>query len=181
MLMATMRTLLSTHPEVHGDPGTTLSRLTRMFHALTPSDLFMTAVYLALRPGGEVGWSAAGQHPPLRVAANGEVAPPDLAPVGMPLGVEPSERYETVTWRVGPGERLVVFTDGIVEATNRDGRLFGLRGVRSALAKAAGAGSPEALLDALLEEVKGFMEGSDFEDDFTVLAVERQADAGLTG
>jgi hypothetical protein len=42
-------------------------------------------------------------------------------------------------------------------------------------AEAADAGSPEAFLDALLQEVKGFMEGSDFEDDFTGLAVERHA------
>src|SRR5262249_56052875 len=39
MLMATMRTLLYTHPEIQGDPGHALSRLTGMFHALIPSDL----------------------------------------------------------------------------------------------------------------------------------------------
>jgi sigma-B regulation protein RsbU (phosphoserine phosphatase) len=175
MLMATMRTLLHTHPEIHGDPGGALSGLTRMFHALIPSDLFMTAVYLVLEREGQIRWAAAGQHPPLRVTAAGEVAPMDLAAVGMPLGVGPNEHYETVTWQVGPGERLVVFTDGIVEATNREGQLFGLSRVRNSLAEFTRSSlSPEALLDALLAGVKDYMAGSDFEDDFTLLAIERR-------
>src|SRR5262249_3327733 len=131
MLMATMRTLLGTHPDIHGDPGDALSRLGKMFHALTPPDLFMTAVYLVLDPGGDVRWAAAGQHPPLWVVAPGEVAPADLTAVGLPLGIEPNVNYETVGWRLAPGESLLVFTDGIVEASDSQGRFFGLKGVRS--------------------------------------------------
>jgi CheY-like chemotaxis protein len=77
MLMATMRTLLRTHPEVHGNPGAALSGLTRMLHVLTPGDLFMTAVYLVLEKAGRIRWAAAGQHPPLRVSASGELFPVD--------------------------------------------------------------------------------------------------------
>jgi sigma-B regulation protein RsbU (phosphoserine phosphatase) len=176
MLMATMRTLLGTHPELHGDPGTALSRLSKMFNTLIPSDLFMTAVYLVLGPEGRVRWGAAGQHPPLRVTAAGDVAPMDLAVVGMPLGVDPSEGYETVTWEMAPGERLLVFTDGIVEAPNREGQLFGVIRLQDALTKLARRSlNPEALLDALVEEVKVYMEGAEFEDDFTLLATERRA------
>jgi sigma-B regulation protein RsbU (phosphoserine phosphatase) len=175
MLMATMRTLLGTHPELHGDPGVALSRLSQMFNALIPSDLFMTAVYLVLGPQGQVRWGAAGQHPPLRVTAGGEVAPMDMAVVGMPLGVDPRECYETVTWQIAPGERLLVFTDGIVEAPNPDGELFGLTRLTDSVARLARrALNPEALLDAIVDEVKAYMEGADFEDDFTLLATERR-------
>ena len=175
MLMATMRTLLYTHPEIQGDAGEALSGLNRIFHGLTPADLFMTAVYLVLRGDGMVSWAAAGQHPPLRVSATGEVAPLDLAPVGLPLGIEPAEHYETVTWPIDPGERLIVFTDGIIEATNRAGEMFGLSRVQKSLARLAG-NSPnlEALLDGLMDEVKQFMDGSDFEDDFTLLGIGRK-------
>jgi sigma-B regulation protein RsbU (phosphoserine phosphatase) len=153
-----------------------------MFHALIPSDLFMTAVYLQLGPDGGIQWAAAGQHPPLRVTATGEVAPMDLGPVGMPLGVEPGEPYQTVTWQIGPGERLVLFTDGIVEATNRAGKLFGLSRVQTTLAKASPASpSAEELLDRVLDEVKHYMDGSDFEDDFTLVGVERRALAWQAG
>jgi serine phosphatase RsbU (regulator of sigma subunit) len=176
MLMATMRTLLATHPQIHGDPGQALSALTRLLHALIPSDLFMTAIYLLLRPGGHIDWAAAGQHPPIRVAASGAGVKTETAAIGLPLGIEAEERYITQSSRLGPGERLIVFTDGILEAANRDGKLFGLAGVQSTLASLSSpASTSDTLLDGLLDRVRAHLNGSDFEDDFTVLAVERRA------
>jgi sigma-B regulation protein RsbU (phosphoserine phosphatase) len=176
MLMASMRTLLRTRTEVHGDPGSALTALTRLFQGLIPSDLFMTAVYIALGSGGQVRWAAAGQHPPLRVNAAGQVAPVDLNPVGLPLGVDGDAKYETVTWQIGARERLVIFTDGIVEATDRTGRLFGTEGVRRCSEESSRTSStPQALVDGIVARVKEHLEGSDFEDDFTLLAIERLA------
>jgi sigma-B regulation protein RsbU (phosphoserine phosphatase) len=175
MLMATMRTLLRTHLKTPGDPGLALSGLNRMLHSLIPSDLFMTAVYLVLGRDGSMRWAAAGQHPPLRVPSKGDVGHIDLAAGGLPLGIDPDEQYRTTTWRIQPGERTVLFTDGIFEATNRIGNIFGLARVRSSLAKLGrDVPSTEGLLDGLLDEVKVYMEGSDFEDDFTLLAIERR-------
>jgi sigma-B regulation protein RsbU (phosphoserine phosphatase) len=175
MLMATMRTLLFTHPEVHSDPGSALSSLNRMFHALAPDDLFMTAMYLVLEQDGRIRWAAAAQHPPVRVRHDGELSRMDLAPVGLPLGIEPTVHYETVSWDIDAGERLVVFTDGIIEATNNQGKQFGLARVQKSVARLARtSASPDSLLDALVDEVGKHMEGSDFEDDFTVLAIERR-------
>jgi sigma-B regulation protein RsbU (phosphoserine phosphatase) len=176
MLMASMRTLLHTRPEIHADPGVTLSALTHLLSELIPPDLFMTAVYLVLGRGGRVRWAAAGQHPPLRVTRDGRVVPVDLTPVGMPLGVDSDECYRTVSLDVDPGERLVLFTDGIIEATDRKGKLFGTEGVRSSLeVLGRNPTTLEALVDGLVEKVWQHLEGSDFEDDFTLLAIERRA------
>jgi sigma-B regulation protein RsbU (phosphoserine phosphatase) len=173
MLMATMRTLLYTHPDIQGDPGHALSRLTGMFHALIPSDLFMTALYLRLGSDGRIDCAAAGQHPPLHVT-NERVAPLTQAPAGLPLGILPSAHYETGRCQMLPGERLIAFTDGIFEAANPQGKQFGTAGIKSSLEKLApAAATSEALLDALIDSVKEHMEGLDFEDDFTLLAVER--------
>src|SRR5262249_29685279 len=151
MLMATMRTLLHTHPEIHSDPGHALSHLTRMFHALIPADLFMTALLLRLRSGGRIDWAAAGQHPPLRILGE-QVAPLNQVPTGLPLGILPDERYETGSCQLAPGERLIAFTDGIFEASNRQGKQFGTSGIKSSLAKLAHtASTSEALLEALIE------------------------------
>ena len=174
MLMATMRTLLYTHPDIQGDPGHALSRLTGMFHALIPSDLFMTALCLRLGSGGRIDWAAAGQHPPLRVTGE-RVAPLDQATTGLPLGIVPDARYETGRCQMLPGERLIAFTDGLFEAANRQGKQFGTAGIKSSLGRwAPTASTSEALLDALIADVKGHMEGLDFEDDFTLLAIERR-------
>jgi sigma-B regulation protein RsbU (phosphoserine phosphatase) len=174
MLMATMRTLLYTHPEIHTDPGGALSHLTGMYHALIPSDLFMTAVFLRLGHEGRIDWAAAGQHPPLYLTRDG-ITPRNEAAAGLPLGILPDHRYETVSCRLLPGDRLVAFTDGLLEAPNRRGNPFGMAGIKNSLAKHAPAAlTPEALLDALVKDVEGHLEGLDFEDDFTLLAIERK-------
>jgi sigma-B regulation protein RsbU (phosphoserine phosphatase) len=172
--MATMRTLLYTHPEIHGDPGGALSHLSRSFYTLIGSDLFMTALFLLLGPEGRIDWAVAGQYPPVRVSRDG-VAAIDQAAAGLPLGLSPDVHYQTVRYQMLPGERLVAFTDGIFEATNAQGHQFGVSGIENSLKKLSqSALTPEALLDALVEEVQGHMPGLDFEDDFTLLAIERR-------
>src|SRR5262245_5452032 len=125
VLVVTMRAILVTHPQLHDDPGRAMTAASRMLRALTPPDLFMTGVYLLLGDRGQVRWASAGHDPPLRVSRHGEVAPVDLAPVGMPLGLDEEEGYETVPWDLAPGERLLLFTDGLVEARSATGEPFG--------------------------------------------------------
>jgi sigma-B regulation protein RsbU (phosphoserine phosphatase) len=178
MLMASMRAILRTRNDIHGDPSDTLAKLTSLLTTLIPDDLFMTAVYIVLSAGGKVRWSAAGQHPPLRVTIDGKVQDVELSALGLPLGVLPDERYRTVTWEMAPGERLVLFTDGIIEAMDHKGKLFGTEGVRRSLESLSrGPQSLDETVDGLVELVKQHLEGSEFEDDFTVLAIERRQEA----
>jgi sigma-B regulation protein RsbU (phosphoserine phosphatase) len=172
MLMATVRALLHTQPTLHQQPGQTLSELSAKFEGLVPPDLFMTAVYLLLEDDGRVSWSSAGQDPPLRMFSSGDIAPIDLAANGLPLGIDPSTAYQTVQWRITPGERLFIFTDGIHEARDRSGREFGRDRLQSALRQLVRL-PLDRMLQELVGRVKDFMDGSDFEDDFTILAIER--------
>jgi sigma-B regulation protein RsbU (phosphoserine phosphatase) len=131
---------------------------------------------LRLGRGGRIDWAAAGQHPPLHITGD-QVAPLDQVPAGPPLGIIPDERYETTSCQLNPGEKLIAFTDGIFEASNRLGKQFGAAGIKRSLVKLTHvASTSEALLDALIEDVKGHMEGLDFEDDFTLIAIERRID-----
>jgi sigma-B regulation protein RsbU (phosphoserine phosphatase) len=174
MLMATMRTLLHTHPGLHGEPGATLGRVAPLFHRLTAVDQFMTGVYLLLGDHGQVSWSSAGHDPPLHVRPRSAVAAADLGPVGFPLGLSDEADYETVSWRLHKGERLVLFTDGLVEARRDDGQAFGRRRLRTELA--AGSAVPLAdMVRRLLDRVEDHQGSEQFEDDFTVVAVERVA------
>jgi sigma-B regulation protein RsbU (phosphoserine phosphatase) len=163
---------LHTYPDRHTTPGETLTAAGRLFHGLTTAGQFMTGLYLVLGPGGRVCWASAGQDPPMRLCRGGRVAPVDLAPVGLPLGIDPDEAYATVCWELEPGERLVLFTDGLVEAAGAGGELYG----RARLRAAAGALCHLPLAEmvaALLGGVAAHRGGVAFDDDFTVLAVER--------
>jgi sigma-B regulation protein RsbU (phosphoserine phosphatase) len=134
----------------------------------------MTALLLRLGSSGRIDWAAAGQHPPLRLTGE-QVVPLKQARAGLPLGIIPDEHYQTGSCQMSPGERLSAFTDGLFEASNRQGKQFGTAGIKSSLLKLAHAATTsEALLDALIEDVKEHMEGLDFEDDFTLIAIERR-------
>ncbi len=174
MLMATMRTILHTHARLHRDPGATLTGVAPLFHALTAADLFMTGVYLLLGDEGRVSWASAGHDPPLRVSPRGGVAPVDLGPVGLPLGVSAAPVYDTVRWRLRKRERLLLFTDGLVEARRADGEAFGRQRLRAELAQLARV-PLLGMVRRLIARVEAHQESRQFEDDFTIVAVERVA------
>ncbi len=173
MLMAMMRTILHTHPDLHRDPGETLTLAGRMFHQLVPSDMFMTGVYLLLGTDGRVSWSSAGHHPPLRVNRSGQLSPVDLSATGHVLGFDSAEEYVTVTAELAQGERLLLFTDGLWEARSRSSEPFSRKRLFDYWSAAVELPLAKAV-DELVAEVARHLEGADFEDDFTVIAVERQ-------
>jgi sigma-B regulation protein RsbU (phosphoserine phosphatase) len=174
MLTATMRAILHTHAGLHREPGATLSGVAPLFHALTTADEFMTGVYLLLGDDGRVSWASAGHDPPLRVSPRGGIAPPDLGPVGLPLGVSAGTAYDSVCWRLRKGERLLLFTDGLVEAGRDDGEKFGRRRLQAGLAGLTGVALPE-MVRRLVAQVEAHQDARQFEDDFTMVAVERVA------
>jgi sigma-B regulation protein RsbU (phosphoserine phosphatase) len=173
LLAATVRAILLTHPELHGDPGHCLTAVGRLLYPLVPADRFVTGLYLRLGRGGRLTWASAGHDPPLRVSRLGRTARPDLAPVGLPLGIQAGEVYQTVTWDLRPGERLLAFTDGLAEARSPAGDSFGRERLSASLEEFARL-PLEDLVPALVARVAEHQEGSGFEDDFSLLAVERQ-------
>jgi sigma-B regulation protein RsbU (phosphoserine phosphatase) len=142
-----------------------------MFHRLIPSDLFMTGAYLILGSEGEVAWAAAGHHPPLWVKRNGRLSSVDLTPVGSVLGFEPEE-YPTVSWKLEIGDRLLLFTDGLWDARSKDGEPFGRQRLTSHFSGSIDNPLPD-VVNGLLSRVTAHLQGAEFEDDFTILGIER--------
>ncbi|HKB41851.1 MAG TPA: PP2C family protein-serine/threonine phosphatase [Gemmataceae bacterium] len=174
MLTTTMRTILHTHARLHRNPGATLSRVAPLFYATTVADQFMTGVYLLLGEKGRVSWASAGHDPPQRVSPRGEVTPVDLGPVGLPLGLSAATGYATVRWRLCKGERLLLFTDGLVETRREDGEVFGRHRLRAGLAGLASVPLPE-MVRRLIAQAEAHQRSGQFEDDVTIVAVERVA------
>ncbi len=145
------------------DPGRVLRRLNRVL-ADGPGELVMTTlVYLVLDPAeGTVTWACAGHPRPLLVPASG--APAFLAGGhGPPLGADPEACYSALHATAGPGDRLLLYTDGAVERRG-ESLQAGLDRLRAA-AGAADDGSA-ALLDAALGVLPGARS-----DDVAVVAI----------
>jgi serine phosphatase RsbU (regulator of sigma subunit) len=127
---------------------------------------FVTAAYLFLDLEAGVGRYSAAGHPPLMhyVAVDGSVQ--DIVENGLILGIMPFASYETKALRLGPGDRFLLYTDGVLEAA-RDGEEFGMERVKQIVARCASA---DQLCDRVSSDVRAWASGG-AGDDVTVVAV----------
>lgn len=89
---------------------------------------------------------------------------------GIPLGLLPTTDYDEFTFRPQPGDAFVFFSDGIIDATNREGELFGRPRVEAVVAEVCG-GSADDVVTAMFEAVNAFTAGADPFDDQTVVVL----------
>jgi serine phosphatase RsbU (regulator of sigma subunit) len=91
----------------------------------------------------------------------------------MPLGLMPGMGYEGKEILLGAGESVPLYSDGLVEAHNAEGDMFGFPRLRSLIAE---HDKERSLADFLMEELYSFTgEGWEQEDDITLLTLERSA------
>jgi sigma-B regulation protein RsbU (phosphoserine phosphatase) len=132
---------------------------------------FVTAVLCEVHPDGRLDLVRCGHPSPLRLVP-GRVPVEVGAHAGPPLGLGVVPLVETDVLR--PGERLLLYTDGLVEARNRHGVFFDLPAAAGALAGSGGAPTADALdrqLDRLLGQVRAHV-GGRLDDDVAALLVE---------
>ena len=126
---------------------------------------FVTAVFAELDPRGWVQLVVCGHPPPLRLAASGELGPLAPAVFATPLGLHPDLRLSTFSVRTG--DRLLFFTDGLLEARDRAGRFFRL----DEQAEALRLPGPQEAMDDLLDRLRAHTRHR-LDDDVAVLLVE---------
>jgi hypothetical protein len=111
----------------------------------------------------------AGHNPPLLArGATGAAETVRLEEGGPVLGLVPEARYVPAECEVRAGEVLVLYSDGLVEATSRTGEEYGEERLREALS-AAYAGGPDATRDAIMASVRAFVGDQPYRDDVTLL------------
>ncbi len=136
---------------------------------------FVTAGYLYLDPSrGALAYAGAG-HPPLLVWRAGEARVESIEENGLMLGIFPEGAYKSKAATLDPGDRFVLYTDGITEAPSLSGEEFGMERFKNFLAEHAGSSAQE-LCDALVKRVTSWS-GSTREqhDDLTLIVVDYKA------
>jgi sigma-B regulation protein RsbU (phosphoserine phosphatase) len=129
---------------------------------------FATLCYLRLDAArGIISYANAGHNPPLVARSNGHIA--RLHAGGTVLGVFPEASYSGDEVPLAPGDRLLLYTDGITEARRADDEEYGESRLTDALFRHRHLGA-DALHAALLADVAAFTENR-FQDDATLLAV----------
>lgn len=151
-------------------PAEVLGRADRVLRAAGATRNFTTLALLRLEPAtGEALLANAG-HPFPLLAASGRVA--ELALPGFPLGRGPARTYEDRPLSIPPGGVLVFSSDGLFEAMDRGGAVYGYDRAREVLAGAADR-TAEKILDAFLADWRGHLRGARPLDDTTVVVIKR--------
>jgi sigma-B regulation protein RsbU (phosphoserine phosphatase) len=132
------------------------------------SGQFISAVYARIAPGGRrLRYAMLGHPAPL--LWRGESLVPLQAVVGMPAGLAEEARYGEAELALEPGDVLLFYTDGLVEACAPDGEAFGLERLQAAMASAGR--EPEAVLAAVYGACRAFQGGQPPRDDQTAIAL----------
>jgi serine phosphatase RsbU (regulator of sigma subunit) len=143
--------------------------------ARIPPNMFVTCFYAILEPeSGRLLYANAGHNLPCCRRDDEHAAATDLEARGMPLGLMPGMRYEEKETILVPGESVLFYTDGLVEAHNSQGEMFGTPRLRNLLSERPEGG--RGLSATLMEELERFTgEWWEQEDDITLLTLERSA------
>ena len=136
-----------------------------------PSNMFVTCFYAILDPkSGSLSYANAGHDLPY-LWHGGDCE--ELWARGMPLGLMPGMSYEEKEMVLDAGETALFYSDGLVEAHDPQGEMFGFPRLRALIAE---HGEEQALGDLLMEELYSFVgEGWEQEDDITLLTLKRSA------
>ena len=135
-----------------------------------PKRMLMTFFFGVLDPGtSTLRFASAGHLDPYVFRAR-EKKLELLSAWGFPLGVRRREPFHESAVRFEPGDRLVLYSDGLIEALNDDGEPFGFERFEGVILS-RGAKGADVLKQALLESVKSFTRNRPPEDDQTLVVV----------
>lgn len=171
VIMAITHSLAHTFSGPHDRPGRLLSYLNDRLHArYTIDSTFVTAFHAIYDPATRaLTYASAGHNPPrLKRCDDGSLAPLDKV-AGLPLGIFAGEAYEDATMTLVRGDQLILYTDGVTEAHDAAGKMFGVERLDRVLENCAvGAGD---LLRSVLDELEAFTGGRPAHDDRTLLVL----------
>jgi serine phosphatase RsbU (regulator of sigma subunit)/predicted ester cyclase len=171
LVMSTTCGMLRLAAQSHSSPGQMLRGVNEVLFPNIPSNMFVTCFYAILDPmSGHLLYANAGHDLPY-LHRNGDAE--ELRARGMPLGLMPGMSYEEKETILHSGEAALLYSDGLVEAHDPKGEMFGFPRLRRLVAE---HGEHRSLGDFLLEELYSFTgERWEQEDDITLLTLRRAA------
>src|SRR5215204_4707039 len=174
LVMASTRSMLRAVAQALGSssPGDVLARVNASLVTDIPPNMFVTCFYCILDPkSGSLRYANAGHDLPYLRRMGGDAE--ELRARGMPLGLMPGMGYEENEIALDAGEAALFYSDGLVEAHDSRGEMFGFPRLRALVAEHAEE-EERSLGDFLMEELYSFVgDGWEQEDDITLLTLRR--------
>ncbi|WP_425400184.1 PP2C family protein-serine/threonine phosphatase [Aeoliella sp.] len=166
---AMLKALVLHAAEQHREPSKILQFMNERLPALL-CDEFITMFLARWNPqGGRLDYASAGHEPGLLLSPSGDLR--KLPATGLPLGVDPTDNWQSEVIFLVPGERLLLTTDGVAETSAPGGELFGRERLLNVLLN-GDKQSPRKTVTAIRTKLLGHRTGGKGADDVTILLLE---------
>ena len=171
LFMVIGKTLIKDHTAFHTDLGDVFTEVNDILCASNSEEMFITAFegVLNIRTG-EFRYVNAGHETPFICRRNG-IYEPFPVKAGFVLAGMEGISYKGGTVMLNPGDKLFQYTDGVTEATDKDGKLFGMERLGKSLVSNS-TKAPHELLGAVKTDIDAFVGNIPQFDDITMLCLE---------
>ncbi len=184
LFMAVSRTLLRATAARGLSPSVCLASVNDALCAEDVGGMFVTCFYGVLDTrSGSIEMCNAGHNPPYILRAHGSVEPTPQTG-GFMLGMFADAAYESATVHLGPGDSLVLYTDGVTEAVNAGDDQYEEERLEATLQRLATTSAPvtaEQLVEGVMADVEQFVSGAPQADDITLLVLTWAPQASAAG
>lgn len=175
LLMSSLHAAVHAQADIHNSLAKTIGAVNRYLVESIPANRFVTLFYAELDPkNGALAFLNAGHNPPLIVHAGGTME--QLASGGLPLGIMPNADFREGNTKLHPGDVLVIYSDGVSEATNPAGEEFGPTRLYEVVARNLDA-SAGGIRDRIESALTKFCQGTPAADDITLVICKRLAES----
>lgn len=178
LVMVAAQSTLRAAAHAHLSPAQVLDQSNVLLQRNMPRGMFVAASYARLDAwSGEMVWANAGQIYPVllhRVRPTDPLAYPrylEATGAAFPLGLNAAINYDDQPLKLIPGDTVLFYTDGVIEAMNPTHELYGFERLETLVRSLADDLSPQALIDAVLTDVAFFVGPAEQHDDITLVAV----------
>ncbi len=170
LYMAHLMSDFRIYSQSEAHPAGVLETINRILVERGRRGMFVTLQYILLDlNSGRVDYATGGHLPFLWLRQHGRKSEFVGKGGGAPLGILAESRFVQKSLQLAAGDYLIIFTDGVVEAKNRDAKQYSMERLRTTLKRPWP--SPQALVEHLMQDVQHFTEGTAQHDDQTVVAL----------
>jgi serine phosphatase RsbU (regulator of sigma subunit)/CHASE2 domain-containing sensor protein len=172
LIMSASRSVFRMLSEEQLSVGETMKRANRRIKKDIKSGMFVALLYAVLDTENmRIGLCSAGQTQPILLSGRtGRANLVETVGDTFPLGILEEAIYEETQLPVEPGDKVVFYTDGIVEAMNKQGEMYGFERLNEVV-RASPARSAETLMKDIIKDVSAFTGATSQHDDLTIIVV----------
>jgi serine phosphatase RsbU (regulator of sigma subunit) len=152
-----------------------IGSVNRLVHESSPTGFFASLFYAEYEPASRMlQYANAGHNPPIVVRPRTECCELfHLRAQGVPVGMYPEAQFKSTSFQLAKDDILVAYTDGITEAANPSGQLWGMERLENLL-RSCSKLAPDEIIERVLAEVSEFANGEPQRDDVTLVVMKVQ-------